>query len=182
MGDFVQLLSVLLLVLSVTFVTSHNLTESEILAFDAPAEIKSTFPYYLSGYYEDGAPIWVFELGKWDLRKYTEKGGPLYDAMDIYVDQMYYTFKKSGLSSSGKQFFAICDLDEFKIRQAGHPKTVQFILSKFVTLEQIVSGGSMRQGWVVNANALWGALWKLGSPLLAWIRAKRENKNQFNLK
>ncbi|CAG7823906.1 unnamed protein product [Allacma fusca] len=124
---YFQPFSVLLLLICATLVTSNNLTDSEILAFDAPAEIKSSFPYYLSGYDEDGAPIWLFEFGKWDMRKYAEQGGKL---------------------------------------QAGHLKTVQFILSKFGRFEQIVRDGAMKQGCFVNGNALWSTIWNLGSPLL----------------
>ncbi|CAG7724012.1 unnamed protein product, partial [Allacma fusca] len=40
---YFQPFSVLLLLICATLVTSHNLTDSEILAFDAPAEIKSSF-------------------------------------------------------------------------------------------------------------------------------------------
>ncbi|CAG7730229.1 unnamed protein product, partial [Allacma fusca] len=183
LANTVEFVSVLLLLFWATLVTSSNLTDSEILAFDAPAEIKSSFPYYLSGYDEDGAPIWVFELGKWDMRKFAEQGGKLYDAMDIYGDQMFLNFKKSGLSSPAKQFVGICDMDGFQVRQAGHAKTVQFILSKFVRFEQIVRDGAMKQGWIVNANALWGTIWKLGSPLLGALANSIEvfgaNKNAW---
>ncbi|CAG7825792.1 unnamed protein product [Allacma fusca] len=156
----------MIIVLSATLATSHNLTDSEALAYVAPVEIQESLPYYLSGYDEDGAPLWVFELGKWDVRKFVDLGGELFNAMDIYADQMFLTFRESGRNSTAKQFLAICDMDKFSIRQAGHFKTVQFLISKFVRLEQIVSVGALKQAWIINANFLWESVWQLGSPLL----------------
>ncbi|CAG7821959.1 unnamed protein product [Allacma fusca] len=65
----------MLAVSTVITVAPSNLPDSEIFAFDVPTEIQEEFPYYLSGYDEEGAPIWIFEGGKWDMRKYVEQGG-----------------------------------------------------------------------------------------------------------
>ncbi|CAG7834525.1 unnamed protein product [Allacma fusca] len=153
-------------VLAATLVASTSLTNLEILAFDAPKEIKETYPYYLSGYDEDGAPIWIFELGKWDIRKYAEKEGELYEAADIYADQILLNFRESGRNSSAKQFVAICDIEGFSLRQVQHPKTVQFLLRRFFRFEEIVRDGSLKHMWIINVNSLFDWLWKLGSPLL----------------
>ncbi|CAG7697125.1 unnamed protein product [Allacma fusca] len=112
-----KLFHIAVVALTAALVTSTRLTDLEILAIDAPQEIKETYPYYLSGYDEDGAPIWIFELG-------------------------------------------------FSLRQVRHPKTVQFLLRRFLRLEEIVRDGSLKHIWIVNVNALFDWLWKLGSPLL----------------
>ncbi|CAG7827833.1 unnamed protein product, partial [Allacma fusca] len=138
---------------TLTIVGSTNLTESEIFAFDIPVEIKDQLPYYLSGYDEEGAPIWVIEAGKWDLRKYVEQGGKYYDAMDIHIDQLFLNCRNSGLNSTGKQFVLIGDMDEFSFRQAANGKTVQFMVSKFVRFEQIARSGTLKRLWLLNVNA-----------------------------
>ncbi|CAG7821958.1 unnamed protein product, partial [Allacma fusca] len=160
MGSF-KLAIIVLVVHTLNFVTCNNLTDSEIFAFDVPAEIQDEFTYYLSGYDEDGAPIWIFEGGKWDIRKYVEQGGKLYDAMDIFIDRMYLTFRDSGLNSTGKQFVGIGDMEGFNIRQAGHVKTVQFLLLKYARFEQIARSGSMKRAWVVNANPFFERVWQI---------------------
>ncbi|CAG7828141.1 unnamed protein product, partial [Allacma fusca] len=146
-----------------------NLTDSEIYAFDVPAEIKDQFPYYLSGYDEEGAPIWIFEGGKWDVRKYVEQGGKHYDGMDVHIDRMYLMFRDSGLNSTGKQFVVICDMGGFNIRQAGHGKTVQFMLSKFVRFEQIARSGTLKRAWLLNVNAIFQGIWQIGSRILGQL-------------
>ncbi|CAG7683988.1 unnamed protein product [Allacma fusca] len=50
--------------------------------------ILEIFPYNLSDYDEDGAPIWVFELGKWDVRSFLEKDNETAFAMDVACDQI----------------------------------------------------------------------------------------------
>ncbi|CAG7723338.1 unnamed protein product [Allacma fusca] len=155
-------------------ISDHNLTDSEIYAFDVPAEIQDEFSYYLSGYDEDGAPIFIIDGGKWDMRKYVEKGGKLYDAMDVFIERMYLTFRDSGLNSTGKQFVALTDMEGFDIRQAGDVKTVQFILSQYVRFEQIARAGSMKRVWVVNANALFEGIWRIGSRTLGTLAESME--------
>ncbi|CAG7785174.1 unnamed protein product [Allacma fusca] len=126
----------------------HNLTDAEILAYDSPPIIQENFPYYLSGYDEDGTPtlkLWVFELGKWDIRKFLEKDNETAYAMDVACDQMFLRFKESAIKSQEKQVFCICDLDKFSLRQATHLRTVQFILSKFLSLERLVESGYLKE-------------------------------------
>ncbi|CAG7721045.1 unnamed protein product [Allacma fusca] len=110
--------------------TASNLTDAEILAYDSPPIVQENFPYYLSGYDEDGAPIWVFELGKWDVRTFLEKDNETAFAMDVACDQMLLRFKESAINSQAKQFLYICDMDKYSLRQASHLRTVQFVLSK----------------------------------------------------
>ncbi|CAG7785173.1 unnamed protein product [Allacma fusca] len=145
---------------------ASNLTDAEILAYDSPPIIQENFPYYLSGYDDEGAPIWVFELGKWDIRKFLEKDNETAYAMDVACDQMFLRFRESAIKSQEKQFLCICDLDKFSLRQATHLRSIQFILSKFLRLEQIVQSGYLKQAWIVNANYLWDRVWQLGRPLL----------------
>ncbi|CAG7824803.1 unnamed protein product, partial [Allacma fusca] len=65
METFILIISILV-VHTLTIVSSSNLNDSEIYAFDLPVEMKEQFPYYLSGYDEEGAPIWIMEAGNWD--------------------------------------------------------------------------------------------------------------------
>ncbi|CAG7697127.1 unnamed protein product [Allacma fusca] len=111
-----KLFHIAVVALTAALVTSTRLTDLEILAIDAPQEIKETYPYYLSGYDEDGAPIWIFEL----------------------------------VEDSGTVLLS----------------AVQFLLRRFLRLEEIVRDGSLKHIWIVNVNALFDWLWKLGSPLL----------------
>ncbi|CAG7733985.1 unnamed protein product [Allacma fusca] len=144
----------------------HNLTEKEILEFDIPNEIQEAAPYDLAGYDEDGSPIWSIELGKWDMRKYAEKGGEMYDALEIHADKMLLNIKESGLNSSTKQLYTIVDVDGFNIRQAGDPKTVQFVLRLILKVEEFGRQMLLKQAWIVNANTLFEGIWRLSGPLL----------------
>ncbi|CAG7733986.1 unnamed protein product [Allacma fusca] len=157
-------ISSLLLLCSV--VTATNLTDAEILAYEPPKEILKNIPYYLSGYDEDGAPIFVVEMGKYDLRTIVENGGENAKALDIYLDQIFLSMAETGEKSPAKQFDIIIDLEGFDIRQASHFPTVQMIISKFTRFEQVVGKGAMKQGWIVNANFIWERVWQLASPLL----------------
>ncbi|CAG7721046.1 unnamed protein product [Allacma fusca] len=150
----------------ISIATASNLTDAEILAYDSPPIVQENFPYYLSGYDEDGAPIWVFELGKWDVRTFLEKDNETAFAMDVACDQMLLRFKESAINSQAKQFLYICDMDKYSLRQASHLRTVQFVLSKFLRLGQIIQSGYLKQAWIVNANYLWDRVWQLGRPLL----------------
>ncbi|CAG7719797.1 unnamed protein product [Allacma fusca] len=164
------ILNIVFIFLSATLVASHNLTDLEVMAFDAPEEIKVAFPYYLSGYDEDQVPIWIFELGKWDMRKFAELGGEQYDAMDIYAHKMFLTFKESALNSTAKQYIGITDMDELNIRQTGHPKTLQFILQQFARFERIVRDGVLKMQFFLNSNLLFDGVLRLGLPLLGSLQ------------
>ncbi|CAG7723337.1 unnamed protein product [Allacma fusca] len=163
-------INIVYIFLSATLVASHNLTDSEVMAFDPPEEIKVAFPYYLSGYTEDQVPIWIFEAGKWDMRKYAELGGEQYDAMDIHVHKMFLTFKESALNSSAQQYIAMADMEGLNIRQAGHPKTVQFMVQQFARLERIARDGWLKLGVFVNSNLLFDGVLKIGMPLLGSLQ------------
>ncbi|CAG7689097.1 unnamed protein product [Allacma fusca] len=160
------LLTISLPILLCSVVIATNLTDAEILAFEPPKEILKNIPYYLSGYDEDGAPIYVVELGKYDLRTIVENGGENAKALDIYLDQMFLSMAQNGRKSSAKQFILIADLEGFDMRQASHFPTIQLIISKFSRFEQVVGNGTMKQGWIVNANFIWERVWQLASPLL----------------
>ncbi|CAG7834526.1 unnamed protein product [Allacma fusca] len=160
------IINIVFIFLSATLVASHNLTDSEVMAFDPPEEIKVAFPYYLSGYDKDQVPIWIFEAGKWDMRKYAELGGEQYDAMDVHVHKMFLTFKESALNSSAQQYIAIADMEGLNIRQAGHLKTVQFIIQQFERLEKIARNGLVKLGFILNSNLVFEGILKLGIPLL----------------
>ncbi|CAG7722039.1 unnamed protein product [Allacma fusca] len=112
-------------------VAAHNLMEKEILQFVVPNEIQEDAPYALSGYDEDGSPIWLIELGEWEMRKYAEM-----------------------------------DVGGFNIRQAGDPKTVQFVLRLMQKVEEFGRQKLLKQGWIVNANTLFEGVWRLSTPLL----------------
>ncbi|CAG7829343.1 unnamed protein product, partial [Allacma fusca] len=50
--------------------------------------------------------------------------------------------------------------------QAGHPKTVQFVLRLMLKIEEFGRQKLLKQGWVVNANTLFEGIWRLSGPLL----------------
>ena len=44
----------------------------------APLEMRKWFPYYVSGHYRDGSPVYVLEFGRWKFAEALAngKGGP----------------------------------------------------------------------------------------------------------
>jgi hypothetical protein len=148
-------------------VLGHDLTEEELLKYETPQKMKDLFPYYLSGYDEDGAPIWVWEFGKWDVRSIVEKGGKDYDDMDKSADHMFLDFRESGRNATDKQgFVTIMDLNGYPLSQAGHLRTITFVISKFRKFEELIKDGDMKVGWIINANYLFERVWQIGKPLL----------------
>ena len=98
--------------------------------WEPPAEFYQKFPYYLSGYDDEGRPsklvfaklsrinpeklltisriltVWIIELGRWDIKSALNNGSDYKATFDRYVDKLMYRI----LRSIGEKEFE--DIDE----------------------------------------------------------------------
>ncbi|CAG7834527.1 unnamed protein product, partial [Allacma fusca] len=143
--------------------------QQELLKFETPKDVRKIYPYYLSGYDEEGSPIWILELGQWDVRKAVETGGDLLENTNKWFQQMSLQIHISAYNSSegeNKQVNVIVDLDGFSIQQIGHAPTVQFILSEMQEMEKKAQNGNLKAAFIINANSLFNKFWASGKSVL----------------
>lgn len=146
---------------------------NELLKWEAPYEIQKNYPYYLSGFDDEGSPVWIFEYGHWDVRGAIEKGPESEKIFDKYVEQMIVRFWESLKIYSTEErkaedFILIDDLKGFDQRQFSHVPTVAKVLGlfrKFIAIENKL-GRKMKAGFGINLNFLATSVWGLSRPVL----------------
>ncbi|CAG7732997.1 unnamed protein product [Allacma fusca] len=168
------LFSTLLLFLNIceSFCFNFTVEEQNILDYEVPAEVKKDFPYYLAGYDFGGAPVWIFQLGRWNLRKYVEKGGESFEAMDKHGSQILLRFRESGRISCDHEenthsgFVSIMDMDGFSMSQVSHPETMMYLVKHFKKFDSVLQPGDLKMSFIINANFLFRRVWDLGKHYL----------------
>ncbi|CAG7784916.1 unnamed protein product [Allacma fusca] len=105
-------------------------TEAELENWEAPDEIQTQLPYYLSGYDEHGRPIWIFEAGKYPLQSLLDKGPETEAVMEKYIMQAGLRMTKSANDKNPDNDLqdVIFDFEGFEIRQFANPRTIAFII------------------------------------------------------
>ncbi|CAG7817725.1 unnamed protein product, partial [Allacma fusca] len=91
----------------------------------APKELQEEFPYYLSGYDYEDQPVWIMEVGKFNLRKYIERGPEGEKNVTTYLFQAVHRVFKSMLDKDTPEreirgAFIIGDCDGLEIIQTMH--------------------------------------------------------------
>ncbi|CAG7825794.1 unnamed protein product [Allacma fusca] len=168
-----------LVVLIIAFVNASLgsiLTDEErtIMDFKVPEEVKKDFPYYLSGYDKSGAPIWIWPLGRWEIRKWVGKGGEDLKNVETYANQMFLRFRLSTSPGNLTEvnnveragFICIADLDGFPVRKITHAPTLKFTLSLIQEWAASIKAVDVKTVFIINANSIFMTLWDLSKSLL----------------
>ncbi|CAG7826569.1 unnamed protein product, partial [Allacma fusca] len=153
---------VLLPIISLAQVTKEDLPaqlqyilESDLETWEPLPELSKAFPYYLSGFDSENRPIWVVEVGKWDIRTILERGEKWEKLFDKFMDKWLWrvinsTKTKATEDSPVTELDLIIDADGMDYRQLSSPKAVGYALKKLRTLAQALP---MAHGmYIVNAN------------------------------
>ncbi|CAG7719501.1 unnamed protein product [Allacma fusca] len=150
-------------------IPDYGQTDDTILQWEAPEETKRDYPYYLSGYDEDGAAIWVAELGKWDTRKATE-GTP--EGLRNYKRNVIQMLKRiSGKEINQEkrtlvnEFYFIIDMEKFDSRQSSTRESLNLMLWVARQADQAFTD-KLRAAYIVNANYVFNKVFELMKPLL----------------
>ncbi|CAG7837196.1 unnamed protein product, partial [Allacma fusca] len=103
------------------------LFEEDYDTWEAPAGIQKNYPYYLSGFDDDGRPIWVVEIGKWDIKSAVERGEEWEKIFTKYCNQwLYRVIQSVGLKSTEentvKEAITIHDYEGFSLDQLNSAK------------------------------------------------------------
>ncbi|CAG7834324.1 unnamed protein product [Allacma fusca] len=131
----------------------------------APADFHAKFPYYHSGYDEDGKLVWVLELGKWDIQSAMEQGPEIRDLMDKYADQAVLTIYNSTYSKNGiTPVLGIVDMDGYSLKQLTSIKTVEFIVLKLRII--VIALTNAQSAYFINTNFVAQSFLNLVKPLL----------------
>ncbi|CAG7831926.1 unnamed protein product [Allacma fusca] len=131
------------------------LLHSDLDKWEPPVEFSQMFPYYLSGFDYENRPIWVVEVGKWDLRSVIERGPEWEKLFDTYADKILWEFWnstniKTTLEFPVKDGVLIVDFDGLDRNQLQSPGAVAYFFKK---LRVVVSALPLAHGvYIVNAN------------------------------
>ncbi|CAG7816644.1 unnamed protein product [Allacma fusca] len=141
--------------------------DNEILQWKAPEYMTKTFPYYLSGYDYDGAPVWIIELGHWDVRSIVEGGDSLLKEFDRYVDQGLAIIKASGQNNSTDGYVLIIDGDGYGLRQASNIRTVYKMIDVIRKFANDAVDGGLKYAFAINVNYVAENMWGVLKPTAA---------------
>ncbi|CAG7631910.1 unnamed protein product [Allacma fusca] len=150
-----------------------------------PEDFQTRFVYYLAGYDEDNRPIWIAELGRWNIKKVIEDG--YIKEFDLFVKQLAHLAIKSIYERSSDDFpvdEAICVLDfaDLKMEQLRHQPTVRYVLG-LANEFQSVANKYLGEAIVINTNFAAETLMNLVKPILGGlferITVYGNNKSQW---
>ncbi|CAG7784729.1 unnamed protein product, partial [Allacma fusca] len=126
-----------------------------------------------SGYDDDGVPIWVAEMGKWDPRKSVEAGPERKRNFQLYEIQFLARCIASAQWNSSednprKEFNLILDMEGYSSRQISSPETLD--LQLWGARQYSNAFVYLKQATVVNGNFIFTTLWDLMKPILGNIQ------------
>jgi hypothetical protein len=104
----------------------------DLSAWEAPSELKKKFPYYLSGYDHEDRPVWIGEVGKYNVREQVERGEEAIQNLTKYLFQgglrkMESLIVKDTPTREIRQVFVISDWEGFDNTQSTHLPTVNYV-------------------------------------------------------
>ncbi|CAG7733120.1 unnamed protein product [Allacma fusca] len=107
-----------------------EITETELENWEAPNEIQSQIPYYLSGYNDKGRPIWIFEVGKYPLLSLLDKGPETVAVLEKYFEQAGLRIVKSSTAKNPDNGLqdVIFDCEGADILRVANSRTIAFIV------------------------------------------------------
>ncbi|CAG7723607.1 unnamed protein product, partial [Allacma fusca] len=110
----------------------------EVESWKAPKELQRKFPYYLSGYDYEDQPVWIAEVGKYNVRAQIEKGPEAARNLTQYLFQAVFRIVKSmqvkdTVDQEIRTAFFIGDCDGLDLNQSTHVPTVTYVLNLLQT-------------------------------------------------
>ncbi|CAG7820579.1 unnamed protein product [Allacma fusca] len=162
----------------VSTINKGNVTDlwADLDTWEAPLDMQKNFPYFLSGYDDEDRPIWIVEIGKYQLRKgIVEKGPETMAIFDKYVRQVQYRVRKSRtkINPLGKEINFLLDFDQLKLEQFADLQTMAYIL-KLATAYRGPLDNVIHVVVLVNTNYITETLINLVRPIFGRIFAKVE--------
>ncbi|CAG7734345.1 unnamed protein product, partial [Allacma fusca] len=106
---------------------------TELESWEPPERLIQNLPYYLAGYDLDDRPVWVAEVGKYDLRAEVELGEENIQACLKYLFLAVHRIVKSIYDRDTpereiRNAVFIIDLEGFDLLQFSHTKTISLCL------------------------------------------------------
>ncbi|CAG7713485.1 unnamed protein product, partial [Allacma fusca] len=144
----------------------------------SPKEILDKFPYYISGFDIEKRPVFIFQIGKWPIRSFVEKGGQALDNLSTHMRQFFRRieigprafFNESDLGAPDT--VTIIDWEDFSLSQLTHGPTVQYILHHFTAFQRIQD--SFAYGYYLNVNTFASHFISLAKPILGSALERRD--------
>ncbi|CAG7733121.1 unnamed protein product [Allacma fusca] len=163
-------------------------TTEELENWEAPVEIQTQLRYYLSGYDEQGRPVWIFEVGKYPFLRLLNKGPETVAIMEKYFEQAGLRIIKSSATRNpaNGQINVIFDFEGAQIRQVTNPRTISFIV-EFIKKIGVPEGDTGVNVALINVNPAMKSVLKiaqkgfgqLADKLVILGRDKSEWENTF---
>ncbi|CAG7833524.1 unnamed protein product [Allacma fusca] len=102
-------------------VTINDLTP-DLDTWESPQWMQVNYPYYLAGYDYDDRPVWVVEMGKYQMRKLVERGPEALKNFTKYCVQAAKIIIKShkDRNPDGNRASFILDFDGLRFEQFAH--------------------------------------------------------------
>ncbi|CAG7719489.1 unnamed protein product [Allacma fusca] len=147
----------------------QHLFDSDLSSWKPPADIRTNYPYYLSGFDEDNRPIWILEFGKWDIRSALEKGEDVAANLDKHIDTAIWNFLDSTKTRSTSEdpvteFVVIIDANGYSFHQLNSLQAVSFVIKKLKLITIATRFAS--EVYAVNVNFVAEKLLTILKPVL----------------
>ncbi|CAG7721599.1 unnamed protein product [Allacma fusca] len=118
----------------------RNLT-IELESWEEPEELTKKFPYYFAGYDSNDWPVWIAEVGKFNIRRAVELGNE--ELLVKYTFKAIYRIIKTIHDKDSPEeeirFGAfILDYDGFDWYQINHAETVNFMLRVLRDYKEVI--------------------------------------------
>jgi len=161
---------------------NRQYTDNDLDTWRADDKLKRNYPYYLAGTDFDGEPVFIWELGKWPVRKTIELGSV--DAkhdLDKYVEQMFYTwfktvdeFETKNGAGTGNALIII-DFEGYQANELAHLPTLSFVLRNITQrFQQSEFTKILDYVLVINANYVAETVINLAKPLVGVLATNLE--------
>ncbi|CAG7819718.1 unnamed protein product [Allacma fusca] len=127
---------------------------NEVVNWEAPRELQEKFPYYQSGYDYEDQPVWIAEVGKYNVREQVEKGPEAAQNLSRYLFQGVFRLFESMIVKDSptkeiRNVFVIGDWEGLDITQSTHLPTVRFAMHLLRTYREFLALGI---GYAIGLN------------------------------
>ncbi|CAG7732762.1 unnamed protein product, partial [Allacma fusca] len=124
--------------------------------WEEPDHLVKHFPYYHAGYDAEDRPVWMAEMGKFNVRREVELGEENLKILLKYAFNAVYRIirtihEKDTPKQEVRYASFLFDLDGFDLYQFGHAATMMFILRVFREYKEVIRE-LLGYCMLVNAN------------------------------
>lgn len=104
--------------------------------------MRKWFPYYLTGYGEDGSPVYVSEYGNYKFAEALASSGNtgrerMKDLILKYMQQGTYNFLRHGVANNSQGVVLVIDFNGFSLASYADPIAIQIGLRQMTMLDRI---------------------------------------------